>query len=194
MDSQPTVAQFPSAPMIILVVDLTGYTRGFHTHSDSEMAGFLDRFYRMVEHVIQEQGGKVIKFMGDAALTAFPPDAASEAVRAAVAMRHASDALADDVGLDFRLGANIHFGETVASEFGSGESRRYDIIGRAVNQTFLIGRGGGIRLSERVYRKLASEERSPWEKHKPPTVYVLDDSNEPYAVFGKSPSENAIRW
>ncbi len=194
MASHPTAAQFPSAPMIILVADLTGYTRGFLSHSDSEMAGFLDRFYRMAEGVIEEQGGKIIKFIGDAVLSVFSPDAATEAVVAALTMRQAAETLADDIGLDFRFGANIHFGEAVATELGAGSSRRHDVIGRTVNQTFLLGGGGGIRLSERVYRKLPSGQRSPWEKRKLPTVYVLDDSGEPYAVFGKSPSENAQRW
>ena len=60
MASHPSAAQFPSTPMIILVVDLTGYARGFLSRSDSEMAGFLDRFYRMAEDVIQEQGGKIL--------------------------------------------------------------------------------------------------------------------------------------
>lgn len=194
MASHPSAAQFPSAPMILLVVDLTGYARGFLSRSDSEMAGFLDRFYRMAEDVIQEQGGKVIKFIGDAVLSVFPPDAASEAVVAAATMRQAAATLADDIGLDLRLGANIHYGEAVATEFGTGSSRHYDVIGRTVNQTFLLGRGGGIRLSERMYRKLPSGERSPWKKRKPPAVYVLDDSGEPYAALGKSPSENAQRW
>ncbi len=112
----------------------------------------------------------------------------------AVAMRQAAAHLAEDVGLDFSLGANIHFGEVIATELGTGPGRRYDVVGRTVNQTFLLGRGGGIRLSERVYRTLPSGERSPWEKRKPPAVYVLGESGEPYEALGKSPSENAQRW
>ncbi len=194
MASHPTVAQFPSAPMIILVADLTGYARGFLSHSDAEMASFLDRFYRMADDLIEEHGGRIIKFIGDAVLSVFPPDAASDAVATAVAMRQAAVHLAEDVGLDFSLGANIHFGEVIATKLGTGAGRRYDVIGRTVNQTFLLGRGGGIRLSERVYRKLPSGERSPWEKRKPPAVYVFGESGEPYEALGKSPSENAQRW
>lgn len=194
MASHPAAARFRAAPMIIVVADLTGYARGFLSHSDSEMAGFLDRFYRMADGIIEGQGGRVIKFIGDAVLSVFPPDAASKAVAAAVTMQQAAASLADDIGLDFRLGANIHLGDAIATEFGTGSSRRYDVIGRVVNQAFLLGRGGGIRLSERVYRKLPSGERSPWEKRKPPAVYVLEGSAEPYAAFGKSPAQNAQRW
>lgn len=191
----PTAAQFPSAPTIILFADLAGYARGFLSHPDSEMAAFTHRYYRMAGEVIEEQGGRIIKFLGDGVLSIFPPAAASETVSAAITMQRAIADLALEIGLEVRLGANIHFGEAVATEFGTGSSRRYDVIGRTVNQTFLLGRGGGIRLSERMYRKLPSSERSPWDKRKLPAVYVLEEAGEPYfTASGKGPAQNAARW
>ena len=160
MTSHPTAEQFPSAPMIILLVDLAGYAREFRSHPDSEMAAFAHEYYRMAGDVIEEQGGKIIKFNGDGVLSIFPSDAASEAVAAAITMQRAITKLARDRGLEVRLGANIHYGEAIAAEFGTGSNRRYDILGRAVNQTFLLGRGPGIRLSERVYRKRGASSRS----------------------------------
>jgi len=184
--------------MIILVVDLSGYAREFRSHSDSEMAAFAQEYYRTAGEVVEEQGGKIIKFMGDAVLSTFSPDAASEAVAAAITLQRAITKLAIDLEFEVRLGANIHFGEAVAAEFGTGSNRRYDILGRAVNQTFLLGRGTGIRLSERVYRKLPSDERSPWDKRKPPALYVLEDAGEPYVTGSrgstKGPGQNAERW
>ncbi len=56
-----------------------------------------------------------------------------------------------------------------------GRSRRRDIIGHAVNQTFLLGRGAGIRISERLHRQLPVSDRAPWEKSQPTTVYVLGE-------------------
>ena len=158
------------------------------------MASLLDRYYRMSDDVIKERGGRVIKFMGDGVLSTFPPEAASDAIAAAVEMQHHATCLADELGLDVRLGANIHLGDVIAGEIGSGVSRRHDVIGRTVNQTFLLGRGDGIRMSERVYRKLPSNERTAWEKRKPPVVYVFGGSGEPYAGLGKTPNENALRW
>jgi len=194
MTSHPTPAQFSSAPLVILVADLTGYARGFSSRSDAEMASFLERYYRMAGEMIERNGGRVIKFIGDAVLSTFPPDATAGAVAAAVAMEHDAAQLADDVGLDVRLGANIHFGDAIAAEFGTGGSRHFDVVGRTVNQTFLLGRGRGIRMSERAYRKLPSSERSPWDKRKPPVVYVLGEAGEPYSASGKTPAQNAPRW
>jgi len=153
--------------MILLVIDLTGYAREFRSHSDSEMAAFIDRYYRVAGEIIEEHGGKVIKCMGDAVLSNFPADAASETVAATTTMQRAVAELSLDAGLDCKLGANIHFGEAIAAEFGAGSSRRFDVIGRTVNQTFLLGRGVGIRLSERMYRKLVLliPPRSPRPLH-----------------------------
>ena len=189
MSSHPPAERFPSAPMIILVVDLAGYAREFWSHPDSEMAAFADEYYRMAGEVVEQQGGKIIKFNGDGVLIIFPPDAASEAVAAAITMQRAITELAQDLQFEVRLGANIHFGEAIAAEFGTGSNRRYDILGRTVNQTFLLGRGPGIRLSERVYRKLPSDERSPWDKRKPPALYVLEDTGEPYGGLVGSPGQ-----
>lgn len=65
---------------------------------------------------------------------------------------------------------------------------RYPKSGPAgVNQTFLLGRGPGIRISEPLYRALPSAVRSPWVKHKPPAVYHLDAPDGIYAGMGKPP-------
>ncbi len=185
---------FSSTRLVILVADLSGYHRGFRSHTDAEMAQFLNRFYGLAEDAVSEFGGRVIKFLGDAVLAVFPEDQASAAVAATITLETSADALAADSGLDLKLGANLHSGEVVAAELGTGSSRRPDIIGRAVNQTFLLGRGRGIRISERVYRRLPSADRSPWEKNKPPTVYVLGEGPEPYSSLRKTAAENALRW
>lgn len=194
MPSGTTSGGFSTSPLTILVADLTGFARGFHSRSDSEMASFLDRFYRMGALEIEGRGGRVVKFMGDAVLATFPPDAVSAAAAAVVAMQRAASELAREAGLECALGANIHWGEVIGAELGEGDSRRFDLVGRAVNQTFLLGRGRGIRMSERAYRKLPSPERSPWEKRRPPVVYVFGESEEPYTAHGKTPAENAERW
>lgn len=64
-------------------------------------------------------------------------------------------------------------GDSMLAEFGHGSSRRRDVIGRTVNQTFMLGRGPGIRISERVFRTLPAAQRPPWYSNKPPAVYTL---------------------
>ena len=194
MDPRSASQQFPSFPFVFLVADLSGYARSFRHRTDEEMAEFLGQYYGIAESVISDAYGKIIKFMGDSVLARFVPGKAAEAVAAAVTLTTRVEKLAAEAGLAVSLGANLHLGTAVEAELGQGSSRRLDVVGRAVNQTFLLGKGPGIRISEAVYRKLPSGERTPWEKNRPPAVYVLASGRQPYEGRGKTANENATRW
>jgi len=150
------------------VADLAGYAISFKTRSDGDMARFLDRYYRVAEDVIGAQHGRVVKFIGDSVLAVFSEAAAPAAVAAAVTLETAVGHIAQVLAIPAKVGVNLHMGPAVDAELGHKSSRRRDIVGRTVNQTFLLGRGPGIRISEPVYRRLASAERTPWTKNKPP--------------------------
>jgi class 3 adenylate cyclase len=185
---------FASSSLVILVADLEGYARAFKTRSDADMASFLDGYYVVAEDIVAASGGRIVKFIGDAVLAVFPDSAASEAVSAAVKLRRDVERLGQQSGIPVRLGVSVHMGSAVETELGKGSSRRRDVIGRTVNQTFLLGRGAGIRISEPVYRKLPSGERTPWSKHRPPAVYLLEEGGDVLGGAGKSAPENAVRW
>ena len=72
------------------------------------------------------------------------------------------------------LGANVHLATVVTGRFGVGSAATDDVVGVGVIHTYRMGAGPGIRISEPVYRKLASGERSPWRKHQPPATYTLE--------------------
>jgi hypothetical protein len=108
-------------------------------------------------------GGRVVKFIGDGCLAMFSAEEATAAVNAAVELLRAVDELAEAANIGVKLGANVHLTTVVAGYFGA-EGQYFDVIGRGVNQTFLLGRGPGIRLSEPVYRKLPSAARSAWRR------------------------------
>jgi len=192
--ASPTSEAFASTTLVVFVADLDGYAKSFRTHRDDEMARFLDKYYRVADDVLREAGGRIVKFIGDSVLAAFDSDAAPAAVGAALALREAVETVGRNTGIPVRLGVNLHMGPVVDAELGQGPSRRRDIIGRTVNQAFLLGRGPGVRMSEPVYRKLPSEDRTPWTRNKPPAVYVLGDDPKVLRGMGKSAAENAARW
>jgi hypothetical protein len=103
-------------------------------------------------------------------------------------------ALARTGNMPVALGANLHIGAVIEGEFGGPSRHGRDVIGRGVNQTFLLGRGAGIRISEPVYRALPSGARSPWRKHKPPAIYHLDDTAGLLEGGGKDAGQNTLRW
>ncbi|HVJ21795.1 MAG TPA: adenylate/guanylate cyclase domain-containing protein [Polyangiaceae bacterium] len=196
MDSDKLGDRFVPAKRVIVVIDLTNFARAFQERSDAQLAAFLDSYYALCEEKLAAPGvgGRIVKFMGDACLAVFPAELAGAAVSAVVHLQHDLDALTREQALPFAMGANIHMAELVEAELGGGSSRRADVIGRGVNQAFLLGRGAGVRISEPVYRSLASGERSPWTKHKPPAVYSLANPGEVYGGLGKDAATNAQRW
>ncbi|MEQ1912009.1 MAG: adenylate/guanylate cyclase domain-containing protein [Vicinamibacterales bacterium] len=193
MASSSTEA-FASTPVVVLVADLDGFAKLFKTRTDAEMASFLDQYYVVAEDLVDRAGGRIVKFIGDALLAVFPEAEAPAAVSAAAKLRREVEELGQRMGMRVRLGVSVHMGPAVETELGKGPSRRRDVIGRTVNQTFLLGRGAGIRISEPVYRTLPSAERTPWSKNKPPAVYVLDEAGEVLDGLGKSAPENTARW
>jgi class 3 adenylate cyclase len=193
MASVPTEA-FASRTVVVLVADLEGFAKAFKTRTDAEMAALLDRYYGVAEDTIVDGGGRIVKFIGDALLAVFPESGAAPAVSAASALSRDIERLGREMGIPVRVGVSVHMGPAIEAEFGKGASRRRDVIGRTVNQTFLLGRGPGVRISEPVYRKLPSSERTPWSKNKPPAVYVLEGGGDVLGGSGHSATENAARW
>jgi len=194
MASAPTPEDFPSTTLVVMMADLTGFAGAFRSHSDVEMVQLLDRYYRLAEGIIAEYRGRIVKFIGDSVLAVFEQSDAPKAVSAAVSLAAAVGSLSRDVSLHLAVGVNVHLGPVIEAELGAGTGRRPDVFGRTVNQTFLLGRGSGVRISEPVYRKLASSERTPWTKNRPPAVYALGGDAGIYEGLRKTAAENALRW
>jgi adenylate cyclase len=153
----------------VIFVDLVGSTALAARRPAGEVVALLNDFFRLVVETVEEQGGWVNKFEGDAAVCVFGAptarrDAACDALRAARTLRerlderlHAADA-----------GIGVSAGPAVAGNVGTEERFEYTVIGDPVNEA--------ARLSElakrRPERLLASaaavegagpEEASCWE-------------------------------
>ena len=184
---------FVETERLIVLIDLAGFAKTFQSRADLEVAGWLQTFYEACDRVVTDHGGTLIKFMGDACLATFAAEEGARAVAAVRALQVAVDDHARRHQMPVTLGANLHIGRAIEGEFG-GARRARDIIGRGVNQTFLLGSGAGVRISEPVYRSLASDQRFPWRKHKPPAIYHLDTAAGLLEGGGKSAAHNTARW
>jgi class 3 adenylate cyclase len=194
METNSPQNTFQTTKRVIVLIDLAGYARAFHSENDAKMAAFIQDFYVACERVITKRGGVIIKFIGDACLSVFEPDHAKNAVDTVLELQTTVAALSTLFNVQLSMGANLHLTTAIEGEFGIASSKRRDIIGRGVNQTFLLGRGRGIRLSEPVYRALPGSARSPWTKQKPPAVYHLSTPEGVHEGPGKGSAANAQRW
>jgi class 3 adenylate cyclase len=161
---------FRERQLVTVVVDLARFTQAVAGMDAMDMANLIDRFYNGVSTAIAQQGGRVVKYLGDGGLAVFPAESALRAVDAVEAIRGQVRDLAAEFALDLEMGANIHICTVAEGEFGIDDS--YDVVGMGLVHTFRMGSGAGIRISEPVYRKLPSDRRGAWSKHQPPATYT----------------------
>lgn len=150
--------------LVLLSVDLAGYTRCVAELDTLGVAQFIDDWYRCCTGAIRDRGGRVVKFMGDGCFAVFDDDKGTEAIEAARAIAAALPAVRDRHGLTVELGANVHVASVAAGDFGPDDDRRFDVIGAGVNDLFRMGGGAGIRISEPIYDQLPGEARGAWAK------------------------------
>ena len=130
---------------VIWFSDLRGFTRITDTAPEQAIP-LLNDYADVVFSAIRDQGGSVLKLIGDGTLAIFTADdratASSAALSAAIAARQGVAALnqrraADDLPItDVYLG--LHVGEVFYGNIGSRERLDFTVIGPAVNEASRI--------------------------------------------------------
>lgn len=165
----PTTAQF-----LIGFTDLRGFLRVVKKLETSERGfAFLDRLAFLMEEVVTTTSGRIMKYIGDAALIVYPGEDADAGVRNLLRLKQRVDADIADQGLDSRLKVAAHYGEATIGPFGP--QRLVDIHGDAVNRAALAERGdhrSEFVITPEAFRRLESGTRKTFRKHTPPIVYV----------------------
>jgi TolB-like protein len=138
----------------ILVADVVGYSRLMEADEAGTLQALKERRRAILEPVVKERGGRIVKFMGDGALIEFT--SALNAVEAASKLQEgfaaANDGAPEDRRILLRIGINL--GDVI----GEGS----DIYGEGVNiaaRLEELAEPGGICISlkvhDEVHRKVA---------------------------------------
>jgi adenylate cyclase len=129
----------------IMAADVAGYSRLMHNDEEATHAGLTALLADVVEPVIAEHGGHIVKNTGDGFLAEFP--SAVEAVRTAMQFQNRIHELtmddAEDRRIAFRVGINI--GDVIVEA--------HDIFGDGVNIAARlegVAEPGGICISQTV--------------------------------------------
>ncbi len=123
--------------------DLRGFTALSETMPRKQTVDLLDRWFDVIADALSQNGGEILKFMGDGLLAVFPIENGNASTVCAKALSAARKAVADTKTLNetlvkenlpaLKFGLALHMGEV---EFGNiGARRRLDftVIGPAVN-------------------------------------------------------------
>lgn len=129
---------------IFVIFDLVDSTRLAATIGDERFHAFLSEVLADADRVVEDHGGEVHAFVGDALIATWPlgrPGANAAAVEAVFAVRDRLEERARDYerrhGARPRLRAALHCGSVVAGECGASK-RQITYLGDALNATARI--------------------------------------------------------
>jgi class 3 adenylate cyclase len=150
-----------------LFVDIAGSTALAEDRGPEETVAVLNRFFQVVVDAVEDHGGFVNKFEGDAALCVFGvpvdlPDAAGAALAAA---RDIAGAVLAAGEVD--LGVGVAYGRVVAGQVGATSRLEYTVIGDAVNQAARLtdlakSAPGRVLASGEAVAAAAADEQARW--------------------------------
>lgn len=129
--------------------DIVGYTSLAATDHRRALA-VVEAFQELAEREVEEHGGRLVKFIGDAALAEFT--STSAAVQAASDLQRAFSGRSEELGCRTDLRVGVHLGEIEAAPDG-------DIYGDGVNTASRLqgaAEPGHVLVSEDVRRSLRS--------------------------------------
>lgn len=120
----------------IMFCDMRNSTQLAEQMARTDYIALLNAFFETTSTVIDDNGGEVLKFIGDAVLAVFPAgdDAATACAQAMAAARSMSAAL-NGPGSDMRYDCSIGiaFGRVTYGNVGSRERLDFTVIGQAAN-------------------------------------------------------------
>jgi adenylate cyclase len=139
----------------ILVTDVVGYSRLMEGDEAGTLTALKDRNHRILEPVIRDHEGRIVKMMGDGTLVEFA--SAVSAVEAALQLQSKFDTENEQLpeARQIRLRIGINLGDVL----GEGE----DIFGEGVNvaaRLEALAEPGGICVSESVFQQVRRKHSS----------------------------------
>jgi adenylate cyclase len=154
----------------VLFVDIVGSTTLAAEHPPQEVVSRLNAFFRIVVEVVEDHGGLVNKFEGDAALAVFGAplpldDAAGCALAAARALARRIGEEVDDLD----AGIGVSAGPAVAGNVGSESRFEYTVIGDPVNEAARLcelakEEDGRVLASAAALERASEEEARRWRE------------------------------
>src|SRR5215207_2031588 len=144
----------------MMMAGLRGFTSLSERLAPARVVAMLNRYLAAMVGIINQYGGTVDEFIGDAIFVLFgapvwQEDDAPRAVACAVAMQLAmpevNEQNREEELPEVEMGIGIHTGQVVLGNIGSPERMKYGVVGRHVNLTSRIQSyttGGQILISE----------------------------------------------
>jgi len=176
-----------------LVCDIRNYTPLSESLAPSSLAALMARWFKSATQAIAEGFGTVDKFIGDAVMVRWKPDAGKDAAWPVLCALRVAKRLSDicaevnrtvpGLPCPFRIGVGINTGRAVLGTLGGSGYREYTAIGDAVNMAFRFeseskALGKDVVVGPDSYKHLP---RRAWERAC--RDVTVKGKNEPVSVW-----------
>ena len=158
--------------VLVGFTDLIRWFQNTRGRPSAEVFAEIGDFYRKIDAAVDDVGGTVIKYLGDAALVVFPEELADVGIMALLQLKREVDASFRQRRIDSGMHVNCHFGEVTMGKLGSVD--RLDVIGETVNVCATLPHQG-VTLSPQAFRCLTPEHRRAFHRYTPPITYHPDE-------------------
>ncbi len=151
--------------LTIVFTDIVNYTAFAEKFPPYDIVHVLNRYYRIMNAVIQNHNGIISDVAGDGILAVFGTDKTShnsvlDAINAITEMKEKlftfNDYLKSNFNITFGIRAGVHYGNVIVGPFDTGSMRKMAVIGDNVNYASRIETankefGTQLLLSEDAY-------------------------------------------
>jgi adenylate cyclase len=141
--------------LIVVFIDMRGFAKLTESMADEDIFQLISDFSERTGHSLHGSNGRVIKFIGDAALITFPDDDPAGTAEILRQLKTDIDSWLQSSGYPNSLAIRVHIGPVISGMIGTEEDKRLDIIGNTVNQTAML-KGGEFVMSDELQAAIAS--------------------------------------
>lgn len=160
-----------SKEVVVFFSDIRGFTAFSEKRSPEEVVEMLNEYFGVMVKIINQNGGVVDKFIGDAIMAVWGAPQSSDhdahkAVRACLEMRKALNELNEKrIAREqppISIGMGLHAGAAISGTIGSDERMEYTVIGNTVNTASRIESstkafGADLLISDTVIEKIGDD-------------------------------------
>ncbi|MEO1260317.1 MAG: adenylate/guanylate cyclase domain-containing protein [Bacteroidota bacterium] len=157
--------------LTIVFTDIVNYTTFAEKFPPYDIVHVLNRYYRIMNAIIQEHQGIISDVAGDGILAVFGTDKKSknsvlDAIHAIQGMTEKlllfNEYLTENFNTQFGIRAGVHYGNVIVGPFDTGAMKKLAVIGDNVNYASRIESankpfGTQMLLSEAAYQKVERE-------------------------------------
>jgi class 3 adenylate cyclase len=164
---------------LVCFADIAGFARFSRGRDAREVAMFLVAVAEESAKVVAGTSGRIVKYIGDASLIAFPAEDADVGVRTLLRLKQGVDAVLESRGHHGRLACSAHVGPVSLVRLPPVDQP--DVLGETVNIAAMAGAGHGsgrFAVTPQVFRKLAPATRKAFHKFTPPIVYLAEERSD----------------